>query len=410
LINAKTILLWHAPPIPFAPPILADDQLTGVIADFSHQVIGNEVMNKTFFIPRGEFDLHDELKKNNIAKCENLFICIDATLPFLIRNLKKAASNVYLILGDTHHLDQPISKVRSYLSSEIFDGIIFTNNVRHSHWFRDVTNAQFYFEPGIFALNLKSHRFLTERKSQVVFYGQIGQYHPRRSRLLPGLIENNKIRHIKGSSSEISMQLSSSIASVNPTLNSDLNSRVFEIAQTGALLIIDRLSVFNGHGSILIPGHNCLTFNSQLELTELLDDLDYLKEMQSICGVNFQNEFDNYLGIDSIKSRIKHSNKNELLNFNACDSNLNRFELESDSVEFNVRLNCYESFLELHRQHESLNVFIDSPFRDIFVQDLIDMPRVKFVDTIDEFDFNHDFCFYVRYQAGDELQIFQIKN
>ena len=51
-----TVVLWHAPLIPYNPPILSANQLTCVIQDLLPQIQASELPN-FLIIPRGEFDL-----------------------------------------------------------------------------------------------------------------------------------------------------------------------------------------------------------------------------------------------------------------------------------------------------------------------------------------------------------------
>lgn len=375
------MVLWHANPNPFSPPLLYDNQITGVLDEHINQEFN--FGTKKFSFPRGEFDLEALLKYKKIDKPDYLFVCQDSTTPYFPRNIDSVCANTFLCLGDSHHLPQPITRLLNYASNERFGGHIFTNNVRHAHWFKQLCDANQYFEPALFALNLGAYvnddlHPINSTKDTAVFYGQMGQFHPRRGRIMPNLLQNNLIRHISGSQEELSLQLQRAIACINVTLNSDLNSRVFEIAQTGCLQIVDQLSIFNGHGSVLIPGHNCLTFQTEAELFEILSDTKYLLEISSVLGNNLKYEFDRHWGIERIKERFSASIGSDSPKFITASENTPQFKDEHINSTLDNRLLIYENLLELHRSYEDIRIYIDSKNSDIYKQDLLDLPRISF--------------------------------
>ena len=407
----NTLVIFHAPSFPFLPPLIDINQTTAILHEYDESALPKNTYKKIIKIPRGEYDLAIELEKLAVDKFENIFLCLDATLPFVLRNLKNVAKKIYLILGDTHHMSKPITKIREYIKSEYFDGIIFTNNLRHAHWFRDVTDSNFYFEPAIFVLDSKKNHIEQNpsRLEDVIFYGQLGIFHPRRCRILPELISKKLVTHIHGSAISIATALQNTVASINITLNSDLNSRVFEIAQSGALLIIDQLSISNGHGTVLIPGHNCLTFKNSEELICLLSDINHLKIMQSICGKNLKEEFDIFWGIKNIRDRLKPNNG--LINLNRAENYSTLGLNQSDDIDISKRINLYEIILELHRNVEKILVYIESPFKDIFQSDLMDLPRLDIVNNVEELNLELGMCIFIKQHNNvDNIEIFEIRN
>jgi hypothetical protein len=232
---------------------------------------------------------------------------------------------------------------------ENFQGHIFTNNVRHAHWFNKFSTAEQYFEPALFALRLGDYynpNIQPTINSTAVFYGQIGDYHPRRKKIVPSLIKQNLVKHIYGQHETIATEIQQALACINVTLNADLNSRVFEIAQTGCLQIVDELSIHNGHGMVLIPNHNCLTFRTEDELINILSNKDYLFEYGRILGENLRHEYNSHWGIERIKERLLMSVKSDSIKFNTA-SNV-RKEIHS-KLTVEKRLEIYENLLEIHK-------------------------------------------------------------
>lgn len=393
------MVLWHANPNPFSPPILSENQITGVLDEHIDQEFNCGHAKFTF--PRGEFDLEELLNIKKIEKPDYLFVCLDSTTSYLPRNIENVSKNTFLCLGDTHHLPQPITRLIKYASSENFAAHIFTNNVRHAHWFHEVSKADQYFEPALFAIDLKSHldnsKLIDFAKEMPVFYGQMGQFHPRRKRIMPNLIEANLVRHISGTQADLARHMQNSMACINVTLNSDLNSRVFEIAQTGCLQIIDELSISNGHGSVLIPGHNCLTFQNEGELNELLSDPNYLVDVGTVLGQNFKYEYDNHWGIDCIRDRFIRSVEDLSIKFLPLPKIQDELSSVSRIDSLDNRLFVYENFLEIHRNAEKVSVLIDSKYSIEYKNCLDDLPRLK---SLEKDDFMNDIE-SIRYYVKD---------
>ena len=380
--NYDTVVLWYSDPSFFLPPKLSNNQITGILTDFIKSA--SSALNTPIFpIPRGEFDTSKLLNSNSIEKPHYLFVCIDSTIPYMPRNLKNSALNTYICLGDSHHLPNPISRLRKFIESEEVDGVIFTNNVRHQHWFRDITKAKFYFEPGIFAHNFENERLLYKnRDHKVILYGQIGNFHPRRARIAPLLIAKNKVNYIKGSNASLSEALHTSTAALNITLNADLNSRIFEIAQTGALLIIDEIATNNGNGTVLIPDQNCLMYKTAEELELILDRKSQLSSMQKSLGLKLYTEFKERWGINNIRRKLSQQKISGVCTLNTDTRNDSRLSIINSLISLDVRLAFYEYFLELHRCSETINVLINSKFKNILREDLNDLPRLNIADNV----------------------------
>jgi hypothetical protein len=370
--SPNIMVLWHASPDVFVPPYLHENQWTGILEQFSNCVDSN---SKYFTIPNGEFDLLSILEKKSIPKPDFLFICLDATTSFFARNIKSVTQNSFLCLGDTHHLPNPISRLANYVANEEFAGHIFTNNIRHAHWFKNFSKAEQFFEPGFFTQDMPTlYEKNLNAKNIPVFFGQMGRFHPRRIRLLTPLLEKNLINHVSGKMSEITKSIQNSVACINVTLNSDLNSRIFEIAQTGCLQIIDELSTKNGHGSILVPNHNCLTFQSAQELMDICNDSNYLIKICEKLGNNLKHEFHSKWSNDCIRDRFNQTLLGESIRFNTT----NIFSYQSqNNVSIKSRLHVYENLLEIHRCNELIDVHIDSVHAQSYSTDMSDLPRIS---------------------------------
>ncbi len=406
--NANVMVLWHAAPVPFAPPKLHPQQWTGYLADHA-SLLDPQQDPRGFLIPRGEFDLAEVLSQQGIPKPDWLFVCVDATTPFFARNLENSAKRRFLCLGDTHHLPTPLTRLLPYGGAEPWDGLIFTNNVRHAHWFSHVTQAPQFFEPAIFALELGLNPTHSGDVTRPVFYGQMGTFHPRRQRLMAPLLQQGLVHHISGTTHELATQMARSAACVNVTLNSDFNSRIFEIAQTGCLQLIDKLSIHNGMGSVLIPGHNCLAFSDSEELRDLVLDLPLLKTLKPLLGNNLRQEWQSHWGINVIRERLARGLQSDTSPFLKPPPSI-RNESKHTAPALNWRLHVYENFLELHRQNETMEILIESTYGECYAQDLGDLPRLRVVDRDTTLKPSNASKFFIRDKENGEPDLLAINS
>jgi hypothetical protein len=388
-----TTVLWHC--WPYLPPVIDPNQQVGFLEDALERSPITHLPYSHFPVPRGAFDLNEWASKVGIPKTTNLFICLDATLPYIPRNVKTFARNAFLILGDTHHLPSPISRVRAYLEIEQFDGIIFTNNPRHRHWFDNLKyQVTFYFEPAIWSVEfgMTYSRFdeLTTVHnpkygpptpapvglSKPVFYGQIGDFHPRRQRLMSPLIEKGFVKHISGPGNFIKSSLENASACVNVTLNADLNNRVFEVAASGCPLIVDRLATSNGFGTVLIPEYNAVCFDDYAELEAIIQDRAYLRAISNSVGKRLKRDYQIKWAPARIRERYLSSVKTPE---NAFNTKFPYTREASTPAVGNLldRIHFYEQVQELHRQFEKIQIASDLTHLEFIQEDLESLPRVE---------------------------------
>lgn len=382
--HLDTLVLFHC--WPYVPPIIDPEQHVGLLGDAVDRHPTGHLPFPVFRLPRGEFDLAEICERNNLPKVTNLFLCLDATVPYEPRNLKAHCENVFLILGDSHHLPSPISRLRSYLMKEKFDGVIFTNNARHRRWFADLLNvSRIYFEPGIFSVEpskvgaIISQGRRDDREFQPappIIYGQLGPFHPRRCRLAPTLIDKGLLRHISGPWEELRDAMSNALASVNITLNADLNSRVFEVAETGCPLVIDKLGAENGFGTVLIPEYNSLVFNTNAELEAILSDWSYLHTVRNTVGKRLQADYKRYWSPAAIRNKYLTNISNP---WEAFKTDFPRKKSVNDELPgiFSLRLKIYEDLQELHRQYESIDLVTNENFIQGFESEVDCLPRIR---------------------------------
>jgi hypothetical protein len=91
-----------------------------------------------------------------------------------------------LCVGDTHHLERPLTNVIAYARQAGFDFIVSSHNRQHLHWFAEAGFANLAWIPGLKARHIP-RPIKDGRAPQVCFIGQSSGFHPRRQRLLAAL-------------------------------------------------------------------------------------------------------------------------------------------------------------------------------------------------------------------------------
>ena len=72
------------------------------------------------------------------------------------------------------------------------------------------------------------------------------------------------------------------------------------------------------------------------------------------------------------------------------------------------RLHVYESLLEIHRVNEVTGVYFECNDSDVYHEDLLDLPRVKFINKNDLIE-NTNMCkIFIKDNIENKPEIFQI--
>ena len=137
--------------------------------------------------PVGQYDIHAIINRlPDKQKPELLIVKADASRinhPCCISELKIPT---VLILGDTHHMNQPIQSVLQYAIGENYDFYVNDHKRHHLHFFEE-SNIKTYWLPGLLVRNW-GIPFQAERPIQLSFVGQGGQFHHYRKAILEKLI------------------------------------------------------------------------------------------------------------------------------------------------------------------------------------------------------------------------------
>jgi hypothetical protein len=149
-----------------------------------------------------------------------------------------------------------------------FDYVVSSYNRHHLRWFRLAGVERLAWLPGLPAPRLKSARAAKPRH-EIAFVGQVGRFHPRRSRIIDGLKDAGlPVKALRAPIATATSHYSEAAVSLNCSLNGDLNLRIFEVLACGGCLLTDRLSDAAGLDLLLEDGTHYVSYATVEEAVE----------------------------------------------------------------------------------------------------------------------------------------------
>jgi hypothetical protein len=331
----------------------------------------------------------------------DLFIAkVDAFLNIVPRNVAALKCPKVLILGDTHHGKQPLSKMIQYATGEKYDFYI-TDHKRHHLWFYYLAGIkESYWLPGLFIKppepDFQHQSFASVNvskdmlKGKAVFIGQAKEYHPRRTRLIKKALR--QLPYFKAGSMVHSDTLKAyyhADLALNISLNGDLNLRCLEIPAAGGLQIADRLSDEAGLDLLFEEGREIVLFDSEEEMIDkisrLHDDQDQNKNIRTMSNQRYRNEYAPEHMIGCLKDIIEGRTVEERF----VSSSLPRIKYIRQAEYSAARIEAYELTQEQHKLKESVCILIDGQPGFAFPEDYLDLPRVK-VSLVNQYQESYD--------------------
>lgn len=358
-----------------SPPRLGEQQI--VCGPFVEDMIeqGKLAGIKT---PAGEYDLAEILKRIPLEQRPDLIVVkSDAARNNFPRNLAACGVPAVLILGDTTHMKSPLEVMLRYAASEPYALYVTDHKRHHLHWFQNFGLGPVAWTPGLFVKDFEIP-FKRHRDVPVSFVGQAGKFHPWRSFMLEEL-EKRGIKITKGRASQkdAAAIYARSKATLNFSLNADLNLRVFEVLAAGGCLVTDRLPPQAGLDILFTPGQDFLWYDGLEDLLSILGDLKksptpFLEVAESGHRI-FQERH---------RPDIKRRDFFETV---LAGAGRGTFDLPLDprgeacgmldKTSFFSRVSQYEWFQEKHRCCENLKIEF-FPGADLSLAcDLVDLPR-----------------------------------
>jgi len=368
------------------PPRLSDQQV------LCGPFVKDETQNNTVLglsTPRGGYDICDVLDRIPKEQYPDLIIVkSDAAKNNFPRNIGSCGVPAVLILGDTTHMERPLEVMLRYAASEPYSLYVTDHKRHHLHWFQKMGIGPVAWTPGLFVKDFQIP-FKRHRDIPLSFVGQAGKFHPWRAKMLEEL-ERRGVKITKGSApqKEAAAIYARSEATLNFSLNADLNLRVFEVMAAGGCLVTDKLPAQSGLDILFRPGRDFFWYEGIDDLVELLAGL---RKNSRRCLEVAQ------AGYKLFQEKHSPEQKNrDFMQTVLAGKGSGTFDLPLDArgsickmldeSSFFTRVAHYEWFQEKHRICEGLKIgFLSGAALDLAC-DLVDLPRHKVYVTDSEND------------------------
>lgn len=278
--NPRVLLSWEINPGYATPIKFSENQITVCREQkYINHFFKISNLGISAWTPEGTYDLYEFLVENKIETNFDLVVVWSSSARshqgFYNHptGIEKFNCPVLLILGDTHHMDEPISSMIEYANSEPFTHIISIYDRQHLHFFSKIQNSpSLGWFPGL-SVHHEEREYRENKDFSICCLGNFASAHLYRRQVLD-LLSQRSINYLLGtrdsnSSSEI---YSNSLISLNVSLNGDLNLRNFEIMCSGGFLLTDRLSEESGQNSLFSLGEHIEVYR---DLSDLQKKIDY---------------------------------------------------------------------------------------------------------------------------------------
>jgi glycosyltransferase involved in cell wall biosynthesis len=199
---------------------------------------------------------------------EFVVVKADATGRNFPRHLAAVRGPKVLLVGDTHHMHQPIQNLIRYAQEEPFDFVIFDHTRHHARFFAEAGVRNLHWLPALdYGFEPRELRPMPSRA--VTFVGQVGRFHPYRRWVLQQVqAAGLPLETLRGRLAETADFYADSQITLNISLNGDLNLRVFEALAAGGFLLTDELGEDSGLRRLFEPGRHLDTWRTPGELVE----------------------------------------------------------------------------------------------------------------------------------------------
>jgi len=367
--NKRILVSWYTNPGYIPPFVLSENQITvgpKIIPD-------QQKMMFSCWTPWGAYDLRAALEENHIpADFDLIVVWADASRLNLPLNLQSFDCPKLLCLGDTHHLATPLQTTLGYAIAARYDFILSSHNRQHLHWFSEAGFTNVAWLPGLKVRHFPQP-FQESRISEVSFAGSVGDFHPRRTRILSELSRHSiRVRTAHVPPEMAAQDYASSVVSFNASLNGDLNLRVFEILSAGGCLLTDRLSEESGLDLILTEGQDFIAYDTAEEcIAQARDLLNHPHFAFDVARKGHRKFLNRMLPQQRASELLEWVFQGRLESLFRMDQ---RFNPEAD---LNDRVRVYELLQELHRVTEAARILFIGDIPNVYISDALDLRRLQ---------------------------------
>lgn len=330
--------------------------------------------------PPGEFDLAKLVAGLPPAQKPDLVVVqVNRSAQTVARNLHAVRAVKVLVLGDTHHMANPISFLLEYLLAERYDLVLGEFCRQHLHWFVEAGLPRVHWLPFL-SLNPRPQPPPVARRPGVAFVGSVGAHHPYRARVLEALRAEGVALDVRQAPhAEAARVHAAATISLNASLNGDLNLRIGEVLAAGGFLLTDRLSPQAGAELLFEDGRHLVFFDGA-------DDL--LQKIRHFAAHPEEAEAIRRTGAALAESELGPARKTaQLLGLVEHGRDEEPFALAREprcrrprSAALDPllrRLRAYEYVQEEHRTAARLSVLATPGVSDLLLADLADLPRLS---------------------------------
>ncbi|MBF0304627.1 MAG: glycosyltransferase [Alphaproteobacteria bacterium] len=337
---------------------------------------------RTLRSPPGRYDIGQILARLPAEQHPELVVVkIDATLGNVPCGLSRLSCPKVLVLGDTHHLDEPIRRLLDYAVAERFDLIVSDHDRHHLHFFREAGFPKVGWIP---CLSWRPfwHPPDLPVERDIVFVGQVGAFHPWRGHVL----ENARRAGLPlwvgpMPQEEAARAYATARGAINCSLNGDLNLRTFEILGAGGLLMNDRLAPASGMDRLFEDGRHYVAWRSPEELVEKgRYYLDHPAEAAAIRRAGRALiEAEHHPEVQRGRLMKLLFEGREYPPFSLDDEIRCRVVVPVPRIALETRVAVYERLQAIHKAAAQVRLFVPTPFATT-ASDGADLPRLVIED------------------------------
>ncbi|MBF0334444.1 MAG: glycosyltransferase family 1 protein, partial [Alphaproteobacteria bacterium] len=333
---------------------------------------------RTLRSPPGRYDIGEILARLPAERHPDLVVVkIDATLGNIPGNLARLPCPKVLILGDTHHLDEPIRRLLDYAAVERFDRIVTDCNRQHLHFFLEAGFPRVHWLPHLtWRPNWREPAAAPDR--DMVFVGQTGSFHPWRQQVIRRIQDAGlPLTAGRMSQDEAADTYARARVSFNCSLNGDLNLRVFEVLSAGGFLLTDRLSKQAGLDRLLEDGRHYAGWSTLDELVEKARHYLAHPDEAAIIRRDGRRRLEEQFHPDVQRRRffdLLFNGREDPL-FAMDDEIRCRVVVPVARAALETRVAAYERLQAIHKTAARVHLFSHSPYASL-VTDGADLPRL----------------------------------
>jgi hypothetical protein len=314
-----------------------------------------------------------------------VFVRVDASMSNIPVGLSQIDVPTVLIIGDTHHMKQPLRKMLQCARAEKFDHCVLDHTRQHAHWFIKAGVRNLCWIPG-FLLPGGTQTPRQNLDLGVSFVGSVGKEHIWRTQLLTSLELSGISVNVTAAEPERAYAIyNRSLISLNTSLNGDLNLRNFEVMMSGGLLLTDKLTKYAGMDELFTDGQHYFSFGNVDELESQIRVLQADPERVFSVKQNAHRHFSNHHSLEKRSKRFDDLIGGATLDtaWQIRDQRLNQYGVDSRD-DFLFKVTIYE-FLQDHHRTVIEPLIVFSPESDHRIAaDLLDLPRYEILAAGDE--------------------------